>query len=416
MAKRKTKRAARGEGVIRQRSDGRWEYLYYDKAGDRKSSYGKSQAEVYEKKKAIQAALHEGTYVDPSSYTVSTWADYFFEELYLQPNLNTRANVISHINNHIKPFFKSMRLQDVDQDDVLRFKRYLFNKNLSAKTVRNIHGTLHLVFQSAIPKRIKFNPAAGSLNMKGYAKPEMRVFSETEQFVFEDALEHSKLYESEKALYVFALLTGMRLGELLGLDWPHVDFSTGTVYIHQQLKRITTVNGQKELPQRQAILRIIDEQHYLALPKHGIKRQIKPGSIAIAVLKKMQVLQTEERLRTGLGDNYNPEGFVFVHATGQHLVGVTLLKHFKVLAAVAGAPEMRIHDLRHTYSRNSLLAGNTFDQISEALGHASIDFTKKQYGHFPEALHEKTGQNMDAYERQRQAKRTTRDNKNTQAT
>lgn len=90
---------------------------------------------------------------------------------------------------------------------------------------------------------------------------------------------------------------------------------------------------------------------------------------------------------------------------GQHLNGNSILKRIKNICGSIGAPEMRVHDLRHTYSRNSLAAGNKFDQISEALGHSSVDFTKKQYEHFPESLHEKTGLNMDAFEEQRREKK-----------
>lgn len=417
MAKKKTygRRAARGEGHIRQRKDGRWEYIYTNKAGETKSAYGTSEADVLEKKRAIQSALYEGIYVDPSAHTVSTWADYFFSELYIAPNVDTRAGVRGHLENHIKPFFKAMKLQDVDDSDVVRFHKHLLGKDLAVKTIRNIHGTLYQLFDSAIPKRIKVNPAKGGVKFSGYQKPEMRVFTEDEQFDFEDLLNDATVCPpGEHFLFLFALLTGMREGELLGLDWKHVDFTTGTIHIHQQIKQIRSQKGVKQLPNKQFLIRVIDDGYYLAPPKHQIKRSIRPGQRAMDVLRKAKTWQKEQRLLLGTGDAFNPHRFVFVDYLGDHFAVRTIIKHFKALAAKVGAPEMRVHDLRHTYSRNSLAAGNTFDQISEVLGHSSVDFTKKQYGHFPDALHIKSGENMDAYEFERDAKRIEREAKKRQ--
>lgn len=218
MAKTKKRRAARGEGIIHERADGRWEYRYHDKDGVRHSVYGPSQAAVAEKKRAIQSALYEGTYVGPSAHTVSSWADYFFTELYPVKNLDTRASTYGHIKNHIKPFFKQMKLQEVGPDDVVRFIKYLQKKGLVTKTQKNIHGTLSQVFKSAIPKRIKANPAKGAYKFDNQTKREMRVFNEKEMFEFEDALNaFEQCSDIEKIMFQFDLLTGLCEAELFGL-------------------------------------------------------------------------------------------------------------------------------------------------------------------------------------------------------
>lgn len=302
MAKKKKsygRRAARGEGSIRHRADGRWDYRYKDNDGELQTAYAYSEAEILEKKTAIRAALQEGSYVTPSAYTVSTWADYFFSELYLQQNNNTRACVYSHIKNHIQPFFKDMKLQDAGKEDVQRFH-----------------------------------------------------------------------------------------------------------------KRLKSYGGIKELPSKKYYIESIDNSHYLALPKHNKKRHIKPGRQVMDMLREIKARQISARLRTGLGDAFNPHGFVFVNDIGQHLTSTTVLPHFrKVLAAIGAPKEMRIHDLRHTYVYNALQSGLTYDQISENLGHKSVDFTKSQYGHFPELLHEDSGQKMDAFSAKVEEQRAARKKK-----
>lgn len=418
--KRKNRRAAKGEGCIRKRSDGRWEYIYTDTTGASKSAYGRSEAEVAEKKKAIQSALYEGTYVDPSSYTVSTWADYFFEELYNCQNVDTRAPVYSHIKIHIKPFFKSMKLQDVCKEDILRFHRHLMQKNLATHTIENIHSTLVQIFDSAIPKRIRINPAKGIRIEKGVGT-EMLYFTEDEYLDFCKAVSNAGICTFfEAALFLLALWTGMREGELLGLVFDNIDFETGTIYVRQQLKKLRPIKGVKTLPNKRYFLREIDDDYYLALPKYvkdpSRTRFIHPGTKAVELLKEAKEKQIEARLRTGLGDAYNPDRFVFVSNSGRHLTPRSILTSFKkILVFIGGDTKMRIHDLRHTYVYNALLGGLTYDQISEDLGHQSVDFTKKKYGHFPKALHEDAAKMKDSFHEKMALRQAEREEKARQA-
>ena len=415
MAKKKKsygRRAARGEGCIRKRGDNRWEYIYTDNAGETKSAYGHSETEIVEKKRAIQAALHEGTYVDPSAYTVSTWADYFFYELYNRQNVDTRAPVHSHLKIHIKPFFGSMRLQDVSKEDVIRFHRYLVDKELATHTIENIHSTLVQLFESAMPKRLRINPARGIKIEKG-VKKEMLYFSEEQYLDFMSALEQGGLCSYyEAALYRFALWAGLREGELMGLEWRHIDFEGGTVHIKQQLKKIRPIGGEVRPPKKQYYIRMVDELYYLAKPKYQKERRIQPGKKAMDLLREVRRHQISERLRTGLGEQYNPDNFVFVTEDGKHMANTTILPHFKKVAASIGcSKEMRIHDLRHSYVYNALASGLTYDQISENLGHKSVDFTKRQYGRFPDVLHEDSAAKMDAFFERMEQRKATREAK-----
>lgn len=85
-------------------------------------------------------------------------------------------------------------------------------------------------------------------------------------------------------------------------------------------------------------------------------------------------------MRQLLGDIvYNPSDLVFCQQNGESTSYQTIYKHFKKIVTAMGRPEVRLHDLRHTYAVLAILAGTDLKTISATLGHHSIEFTMKTY-------------------------------------
>ena len=82
---------------------------------------------------------------------------------------------------------------------------------------------------------------------------------------------------------------------------------------------------------------------------------------------------------------------------GEHLNIVTLYNNFKIIAAQIGAPEARIHDLRHTFAVISLQNGDDIKTVQDALGHATAAFTLDVYGHVSERIKEESARRQQAY-------------------
>jgi integrase len=152
-----------------------------------------------------------------------------------------------------------------------------------------------------------------------------------------------------EALYVLAIHTGTRQGELLALRWEDVDLDAG----------VLRVRGTKTARSR---------------------RTVKLSQAVLEALRSHLARQLEEIDRTG--DRYQDRGLVFATE-----VGTTLNRHnltqrsFRPLLAKAGLPEIRFHDLRHTCATILLKAGQHPKFVQEMLGHATIAITLDTYSH-----------------------------------
>jgi len=185
-------------------------------------------------------------------------------------------------------------------------------------------------------------------------------------------------YES---LYRIALFTGMRQGELLGLTWDSVDFNRGTIRIHQQLQRM-----RKE-----------DDHEYKLVPtKNGKERTIVLAKQVIQILRQVRSRQMEWKLRCGEIWN-NDMNLVFTNSIGQHLNDRTVYRQIKMAVARIGRPEVRFHDLRHTYATLALQNGDDIKTLSANLGHATTSFTMDVYGHVSQTMQEMSASRMEKF-------------------
>ncbi|HET9110690.1 MAG TPA: site-specific integrase, partial [Ktedonobacterales bacterium] len=178
-------------------------------------------------------------------------------------------------------------------------------------------------------------------------------------------------------LYVLALSTGMRQGELLGLRWREVDLDRATA-------RVT------------ATLQKTGARLELAAPKtHRSKRQIALTPSAVSVLHAHRARQAEERLRAGAA--WADWDLVFCNQVGGPLQkGNVLVKDFVPLLKRAGVRRVRFHDLRHTAATLLLGRGVPVKVVSELLGHASIAITLDVYAHVLPDMQAQAAEVMEA--------------------
>ena len=83
--------------------------------------------------------------------------------------------------------------------------------------------------------------------------------------------------------------------------------------------------------------------------------------------------------------------------TGSNLSPQTVYNHYKKLAKRIGAPDSRVHDLRHTFAMLSLQNGDDVKTVQSALGHATASFTLDVYGHVSQRMQEDSAARMEAY-------------------
>ena len=373
---------ANGSGTIRKRADGRWEGKYtlgYDpKTGKliRKSVYGKTQKEVRLALSKIVSEMDSGTYAEPSKMKVSQWLDEWLASYTMNIKPATRSAYEEHIRVHIKPSLGDIPLKQLSTRDIQQlYTNLLKERELSPKTVRNIHGVLHRTLEQAkLLGYIRVNPADAAVTPR-VEKKQVETLDAEDIGKFLAAIRGTKY---EYPLFV-AVFTGLRQGELLGLTWDCVDFEHGMLLINKQHNR---VKG--------------DTEFRFASLKNDKARVLTAADEVMEVLKLQKERQTA--WAAALGDGWsNPDHLVFTTEFGRYINDKILYQNFKRIMRKLGKPDLRFHDLRHTYAVNSLRAGDDIKTVQENLGHATASFTLATYAHATPGMKRESAKRMTEF-------------------
>ena len=246
------KKRANGEGNIRKRKDGRWEGRYtagYDeKTGKRiiKNVLGKTQAEVKEK---LAKAVAEAETVDvrrADEYTLGTWLQ-TWNELYAKPHLrfSTAEYYRRGIELHITPRIGDIPLKkltgrdlqwlykDLQEHGRLREAQKGKQPGLSDSTIRGIHTMLHNALDRAVKERlIVRNPADDCVPPK-IPKHEMKILPPEQIKSYLTAADQRGVLP----MFYLELISGLRKGELVALQWTDMDIENKTISVSKQASR-----------------------------------------------------------------------------------------------------------------------------------------------------------------------------------
>lgn len=365
---------ANGEGNIRQRPDGTWEARVSLLDGKRKSIYGKTRKEVHEKLTGIIADRDRGMPIQTDErQTVGEWLTSWLEQI--RPTLKPRTLVRyeGEVRNHLIPAFGALRLTKLTPQHLQRLYGDLLSRDYAPASVAHLHAVIHKALEAAVrfdlvPRNVADRVSAPSAR----TRREMATLTATQVKTLFTTARGERL----EALYVLAVTTGMRLGELLALAWSEVDLDGGTLRvthsIHHgregawQLTSPKTAKGHREI---------------LLLPE------------AVAALRAHRARQLEERLAAG--QDWHEHGFVFTRRDGEPIRGTHVLEHyFRPLLKRAGLPPIRFHDLRHTAATLMLSESTNPLVVSQVLGHADIAITLGVYGHVTSDMQRSAATNL----------------------
>lgn len=391
----KQTRSANGSGTIRKRADGRWEGIYsagYDQQTGkliRKSIYGKNQKEVRQKLSKVTTEIDEGLYLEPAKMTLSDWMDLWYREYTFDNKYSTLKGYKAQINKHIRPGIGKYNLSQLNPMILQRFFNHLSEPNekgkvLSPKSIKNVYIILSGILEQAVENEmISKNPCKKVKLPKVYNK-QITPLTDKQVKDFLEIISTDEIYGTILRVIVF---TGLRLGEAMGLTWDCVDFEKGALNINKQLQR---------RPQK-------DGGSTLTSVKSGKPRILKPAPFVMQLLKIryteqiMQKQRSEDLWLAWSNEEEHKKALVFTNLQGGYLIPKRVYLHFKSAAVAIGAPDARVHDLRHTYAVLSLQNGDDIKTVQENLGHASAAFTLDVYGHVSDRMKKESANRMEEY-------------------
>ena len=372
-----------GLGTIKQRKDGRWEGQYTCGKDDngkliRKSIYGKSKPEVEKKLAVIATDQMRGEFIMPERILYKEWLKTWVDDYLGSVKASTATNYKYHIEQNIIPAIGGIRLQMLKAPMIQKLYNDKLKDGLSAKTIKNLHGVIHKSLEQAVKVGYLRNNVSDACELPRIEKKEMIILQDEYLKKF---LEEIKGKANEDIFFV-DLWTGLREGEILGLSWDCVDFKKQIIRVEKQLKRKGNGNT---------------KNHYeFDTLKNGKTRIVKPAPFVFDRLKKVRAKQSRNKMK--YGENYkNPHNLVFTDELGNHIGAECLLKCFKVRVKHIGLPEMRFHDLRHSWVVIQLQNGVNVKTVSEMAGHATVAFTLDVYGHVTDVMRNESADKLQKF-------------------
>jgi integrase len=340
-------------GGIRYRADkGLWVAEVRGGAGQkRRTVYGKTKKEVQEELRKLQNDAAAGIGAEAATLTVGQWLVRWLAHVKPTVEPNTYDPYERHVRLHLEPHVGGIRLTKFGKAQMRGLYAALAEKGLSAAMQRKVGTTLTIALNQAVNDDLLPGNPAMKVKKPKARKPEMQVLDPDQVAAFLDAARPDRLF----ALYLTALDSGARPGELFALTWADIDLDGGYMVINKSLEEISGSLRLKEVKTAKG------------------RRRIDLSAATVAALA--------EHRRAMLAEGHIA-GSVFCNTVGGYLIQTDLRKRsFKPILRRAKLPDVRMYDLRHTCATLLLLADVPAKVVSERLGHASVTLTLDTYSH-----------------------------------
>jgi integrase len=333
---------------------------------------GKKREDVRDKLAKALSDRADGLVFDAGALTVGEYLDRWLGDVKDTVRKSTHEGYEYAIGPHIKPALGRIKLKDLNPAQIRWFYRERLDSGLAPATVHKMHVVLHKALKAAVADGLIPRNAAAGLKLPRITREEIDPLTEEQSRRLLESVRGDRL----EALYVLALNTGMRQGELLALKWDDVDLERGILRVRRTLTHA-------------------DKAFVLGEPKtKNSRRTIRLTTGALDALRAHLSRQLREMEQ--MGSLYQPGGLIFATQSGT-IINPSNLRNrsFKPLLKHAGLPEIRFHDLRHTCA--TLLLGRDVNAkvVSEMLGHSSISITLDIYSHLLPDMQEKAAKALE---------------------
>ena len=326
------------------------------------------------------ADVQKGMYVEGKSLKfadfVEIWKrDYGSKEL--APS--TYKRYLGILESRIIPFFGHFRVDKIKPTDIMQFYDLLSKdtqivrrkdnngkktgKPLSPKTILEHHRLLRAMLQKAVYWQMIVSNPAERVQAPKTKKPKRKYYDDEQSKALISGL--MKLTEEQfkyKVAIILTIFTGVRLGELMGLEWNDINFKDGIVCVNRSSQYLSDMGAFTKVPKTESSIREI------AIPE-----------FIISLLEEYKLWYEDQK--SFYGELWTDSDRLFVQVDGKPMHPSTISKWFVKYVAEIGLPVINFHGLRHTNA--SLLVAQNIDiaVISARLGHAQISTTLDFYVH-----------------------------------
>ncbi len=351
----------KGENIYK-RKDGRWEARY--KKGLSPNGkiiygycYGKTFKEARQKLEHKKMLMYTGQ-SDKSAPAPKVFGKYCDEWIYVSKNKlkeSTKAKYSSIIEKYLKPAFGEIMPAYISTENVVGFTDRLYSENnLSPKTVRDILAVLRSVLRYVS----RFDKSADSIEvyLPKNSRREIRVLTAEEQKLFVEYL--TRDMDSFKFGVLFALMTGLRIGEVCALKRCNVSLDERIVRVRGTMQRVKNLSGEG-----------------------GKTKVIIDSPKSESSEREIPLTSSAYRLCAGFIGDLEPGAFLLTGSAEKFIEPRIMQYHLKKYSLDCGIEGLHFHVLRHTFATRCVEVGFEIKSLSEILGHSSPRITLDRYVH-----------------------------------
>ncbi len=382
----------------RYREDGRYMYRYTDKLGKRQHVYSHKLTstdkvdEIYVNEPSLRE-IEDNIKRDQLDNINTKGAEITFnEQFHLWMDIKTKLSVSTKLNyehlwrKHIKDTLGAKRLKDIKTSQLKQFFNKLSDKEgLSAGTLHLLNNIIYPVLQMAVDDDLlRKNYCAGIMKyIEARRSPKRIALSESQQEVFIRFLKQSNRHKYHLPLFVLALGTGMRSGEICGLRWCDINLKKGYISVNHTLQyksikgkqcfyisKPKTECGNKEIPILSEVKRqLVEQKRYI------IARQI-PTDYIVDGYSNFVFLTKSRKPYTNGGINNFLKSIIKDCNTWE------IEQAQKEGRSPVLLPPFSIHNLRHTFCSRLCAVVHDYKSIQMIMGHSDIRITMDVYNHY----------------------------------
>ena len=258
--------------------------------------------------------------------------------------INTQKGLERYFKSYIIPYFGERQLHTIKPSELQQFQTTLFEKGLSGKYIKNIRSTLQTILEDAVNDEILSNNPFKKVKQPKVTKSQIDPFSLDEiQLILKE------INPKHKPMFVLAFFSGMRWGEIIALEWRHIDFEEDEINIQQSMVATILSDPKTEKSNRDIVM--------------------------LPIVKEYLYIQKDRNLS---------DKWVFVNQYGHNYVRTDSLNNriLKPLLKDLGLEKRPLRQSRHSFATMMLSKGEDILWVSQMLGHTETSLTLNTYSKY----------------------------------
>lgn len=351
-----------------------WSFVYYTytmvggkrKRKQHKKGGYKTRAEAEADLKKYKALADLGKLKDYSSQPLKIYLGSWFEKHKVEKDLqpSTINGYLNNIDKHIVPYIGDTKLKDLSTDDIRSLHKALLDKGLSGKSVLYVHNVLKVALNKAVDQELIEKNVCLKVKPPAVLKYRHKILSSDQIRTLSDVMKDDPYIP----MAIMSARLGLRRGEVLGIKVSDVDFDNNTLAVNRQVSIIKDNSDPNSETSYYGVKKLKSES----------SNRVIDFSEAIKALIKNQI-RLNEANKERYGEMYTDDDFLFCDEFGKFISPQTLYHAFKRALNKSGLPNVRFHDLRHSFAAFCIDANIHMYILSKALGHSSTAVTEEVY-------------------------------------